>query len=71
MKLEIATVPVVVVVIFLVSVCIIVSVVIVSNRDASFLHEYTIGVIARIVYMGIVASSKKEDLDRDRKRIVY
>jgi hypothetical protein len=59
MKLKISTVPVVVVVIFLVSVCIIVSVVIVSNRDASFLQGYTIGVIAIIVYTGIVVSSKK------------
>jgi hypothetical protein len=59
MKIEIATVPVVVVSISTVSICVIANIVIGTSRDTSLLQGYAIGVIALIAYMAIVASSKK------------
>jgi hypothetical protein len=59
MKFEITTVPVVVVVISSISVWVIASVGILSNRDTLFLQGYAIGVITLIAYIGIVSSWKK------------
>jgi hypothetical protein len=59
MKIEIATVPVIVVSISTVSICAIATIVIETSRDTSLLQGYAIGVIAIIAYMAIVASSKK------------
>jgi hypothetical protein len=59
MKIEIATAPVVVVSISLISICTIDSIVIRDSRDTSLLQGYVIGVIALITYVRIAASSKK------------
>ena len=58
-EFEVATVPVVVVSISLISSCVIASLVVGSSKSTSLLKGYAIGVIALIAYMGIVASSKK------------
>ena len=59
MKIEIATVPVIVVSISTVTICAIANIVIGTSGDTSLFQGYIIGVIAIIVHTTIVASSKK------------